>query len=239
MRTFVTGDAHGNHGVLVKLLQKAGVIDSLVLRINRNSIKSIQIGDLMNCIKSSYEDDLFCADNAKEWFDTLIVGNHEAPYLDSGAFNGFHHHPDLDSICEQWKAEGFYQPAIVIGDTLVSHAGVHERYVSDDLNTTYEVIQQAWHDNRRIDIISACGYARHGRDMYGGILWADWVQEPISCRFNQVVGHTPGDDVRTRHCPNGNWQMCIDAGAKLGQRIAGIMLDDAGQVLEVIKADGS
>ena len=88
---FVTPDAHGNRALVEGLLLQADVLahgsgDRLV---RDRSIRSVQLGDLCNCVAASAADELACLAAAREWFDVVLIGNHEHPYFGGPRFAGF------------------------------------------------------------------------------------------------------------------------------------------------------
>ena len=76
----IVPDVHGCLDMAAGLLRKAGALDGDWARINRGELRTVQIGDLLNCVRSSIVDDKRCLDHAREWFDVLLIGNHEHPY---------------------------------------------------------------------------------------------------------------------------------------------------------------
>lgn len=127
----------------------------------------------------------------------------------------------------------FVIPAHAVGDILVSHAGLTSHWLREfmgwDLTAAQiaEYTNRTWGNDPRALIFSAIGRSRGGWEREGGLLWADW-REPKPRHLRQLVGHTVGDEIRTR-----SGATCIDLGAgKYSSRIAGAWIRDGG-VLEV------
>lgn len=105
---------------------------------------------------------------------------------------------------EDWKKLKMYT---VEQDFLLSHAGVHsfllESFMKDGIvpETLQEIVGTiikpatdnalVWASKGSSDAWIQPGWARHGNQIYGGIIWLDWIDEfePIP-NINQIVGHT-------------------------------------------------
>ncbi len=78
---------------------------------------------------------------------------------------------------------------------LLTHAGLHPSFVKNNnpLDSLEMLIDQAKIEilEGAIDPILDAGFARGGRNPFGGITWLDWHEEfEIIPNLNQIVGHT-------------------------------------------------
>ena len=98
------------------------------------------------------------------------------------------------------------QPNEDRNEWLVSHAGLHPYFVHPFHGWSRKFMQEqcdeALHKlkfEQNVVPLLQCGRGRGGIARVGGVVWADWNREfePIE-GLNQIVGHTPGDDVRTK-----------------------------------------
>lgn len=186
-RTFVCPDTHGCYPLLLGLLQQAGIVDKIGTRIDYEA-RTVHLGDLANCVARDRDADLRCLRRAASWFDVLIVGNHEYPYLGGSGFAGFMHFPEVERAITRLD----WQPALAVGDTLLTHAGVNPAWaLPDDAAEAEDVLRAAWQTNRTHPYFKQVGAARGGQAMYGGILWSDFDRERRDTAFRQVHGHTP------------------------------------------------
>ncbi len=241
MSTFVVSDIHGNYGALWSLLNQQGLVDDTEERTELGKETFIvSIGDLLNAVLEDVTGDELCASVAETWFDKLIIGNHEWPYLyDTAGFAGYYPHPPLRMLYNMWRRQGFAVPALLVGDTLLTHAGwAFKTY--EHAHDTYAAIMHAWEtypDNDQAQIFEAVGYARGGFAPNGGILWSDFRSEPKHKGFSQVVGHTPMPEgpILYERSSNGTFTLNIDCGCKGGGVPAGVWLDDEGQIVKLAK----
>jgi len=241
MSTFVVSDIHGNVAALWALLNQEGLVgDTEELTELGETTTIVSIGDLLNAVLEDVTGDEMCAHVAPKWFDHLIVGNHEWPYLhDTATFSGYYGHPPLRSQYNAWRRSGFVVPALLVGETLLSHAGW--AFTGDwTAEEAYLAIEKAWQEypNWRNYVLDAIGWARGGRAEVGGILWSDFRSEKKNKRFSQVVGHTPmpeGPVLYERQ--DGTFTLNIDTGCKGGGRPSGVWLDDDGRIEKIISLE--
>lgn len=245
MRTFVVGDAHGRHRLVRRLLEEAGIVDGQGARIRERGVATVQTGDLIHATAETRLDDAAILRNANAWFDVCLVGNHEYPYLGGFGFGGFCRLNEIDRLVYNVS----WHPAVAIGGTLVTHAGVAELLGvrSSSASAAARELAEAWLADRQHPFFAACSPARAGgKDFVGGILWKDW-REQRSLEFSQVHGHTPQPDgpvfVGDREgvfCAN------LDVGARARglwlsdrrpSRVCGLWLDDDGRPGDYVVAE--
>lgn len=235
MRTFVVSDAHGRHREVRALLRAAGIVDEQGRRVRDAEVRTVQVGDLVNATRSTREDDVAILGYAHGWFDVLLIGNHEYPYLGGYAFGGFEAFPDVRSAVEALP----WRPAVAVGGTLVTHAGVAELIgvQSSSAGEAAVEIAEAWLADPGHPFFAACSPARAGgRQMVGGVLWRD-ASEPRSLAFPQVHGHTPRQDgPEFVGDPSGSWCANLDVGARSG-RVSGLWLDERGAPIRALLAE--
>lgn len=112
-----------------------------------------------------------------------------------------------------------------VGDEniLVTHSGLHDFYFKQNGNNiglVREAIEAQYNDlfvsnfKARHPMINACGSARNGMALYGGIMWRDDISEPTVAPLNQIYGHTAmeGVAVYTRHMIDDKayFNLCLD-----------------------------
>lgn len=235
-RCFAVADAHGNWSAVEGLLADEGLIeieDDSVRRVAQD-VLLVQLGDLMNCVYESVDNDLNAMREAVQLFDVLLPGNHEFPYWPGGLdyrFSGFHWDQRLKDLIIEY--ESFYRPAVAWGNTLLSHAGLSSEYDGqfESASDAERWLDLQWGNLPTAPVFSNIGSSRGGRHRKGGILWSDWSEG--KCKdFNQLVGHSVGDDVRRREHPSkGTVATCIDLGAKrAGSKIAGAWVNRDGSL---------
>lgn len=265
MYTFVTPDIHGRPESLRALLWAAGVIDENGVRLPTKTLfnvpaefMSISLGDLANGVLKDANGDEECLLRADRdnWFDLLIMGNHEGGYIfDNLGFDGYVPVPPVKSLYRSMYMRGKVVPAALVGNTLLTHAGVVEEFQFITAREAFRAIMDVWERyNNSVNydekwefarygipkplILEAVAKKRGGNAPFGGILWADW-REPKNFNFSQVHGHTPMPEgpVKTNFISNGTYTLNLDAGAKGGMEPWGVWLDAMGDVVEFVKAD--
>lgn len=233
---FVVGDIHGHYESLRELLLAAELIyrDDSLTELGK-LIDKLQIGDLANAVYEDIDGDLKCLQTVFEydWFDFILIGNHEAPlFMESPPFGGYYKDDAVATAYRRLGHHGKLLPSFVVGDTLISHAGVAKKFSYANVDEAHEVIQKEFEmvtiERGHSLLLNGIGRSRGGRDTSGGILWCDWM-EAKSPNYNQIVGHTPQAKIQKRNYPStGNWSVCVDVGAKSGNKPIGLWLDSDG-----------
>lgn len=235
MRYFVVPDLHGRMSLASGLLFEAGLIDERGVRVSRDDVRVVQLGDLANCCAGDRDRDLALLRKARAWFDVILVGNHEHPYFGGPRFNGFF---PLNEV-EQAIRNLSWRPAYAVGGTLLTHAGVtpgwFKGFGGNDLGAAdaEAILNAAWKANpARSPFFATISYARGGYAKNGGVIWSDWNRERRDYRFSQVHGHTPvASGPKKRQSPKrGTFAINLDVGGHGPvSRIVGLWLDEDGK----------
>ncbi len=153
--------------------------------------------------------------------DEIIIGNHDIPYYFPHRLHtwgcGFTRDKKLevDKHIQRKQLEQFRLWVWVDG-WLCSHAGFAKCYAG-----LYEGFTEAEHTLRLATLLRGCsepeiysvGRERGGKQQFGGILWQDWdALQPLS-GLKQLVGHTQGRSVRSKHTHDSQ-NYCIDTGLR-------------------------
>lgn len=214
MKIFVISDCHGNIEGLQRALHKAGITDKHGNRQLARRHHVVQLGDLANCVEDSKEGDLACLDLVGNVIDSMLIGNHEMPYLDmDNSFGGFHAYEEVADKIFELIDRDLLGPSVLVHKTLISHAGITAQLLPPYFETAKEVqnkIDYEWSKKNWNNVwFKACGHARGGRYATGGMLWCDFHMEIMPTPFPQIVGHTVGKIPRMK-----DNILCIDVGAK-------------------------
>ena len=242
---FLVPDIHGELDICAGLLRQEGILNDQWERIDNDTF-TVQMGDFLNCVVSSLVNDNRCLDHS-EWFDFLLVGNHEHPYFGGPAFSGFFKDPVMVHRLRLLDSMERYKVAVDCDGILVTHAGV-----TTDL---FDALQQEgvkaskiadalnglWKMDKTAHPFSSISWNRGGPYKTGGILWADW-KEYKTPKLTQIVGHSVGPEVRLQYkgsqrevtlkgVNRAEWNLweaiCIDLGAgKHSDRIIGAWIKD-------------
>ena len=110
---------------------------------------------------------------------------------------------------EHWRR---FRLATVEQGWLLSHAGFHPSWIAG-LNTE-EILKRCDDALRKasrgvIDPLLGVGEDRLGLQAVGGVLWMDWGSLVPIPGIHQIVGHTPGAEVREKSTPESR-NYCLD-----------------------------
>jgi len=155
----------------------------------------------------------------EEFDDIFLLGNHDAAYM-------FPRDPQL--FCpgftpakargigeilrpEHWKR---FRLAHAEQAWLMSHAGFHPVWIKEPtveriLNRCDQAMQRA--KRHVVDPVLGAGEDRGCLQRFGGPPWMDWKNLIPIPGINQMVGHTPGNEVRENTAPDSR-NYCIDVG---------------------------
>ena len=149
--------------------------------------------------------------------DVMLLGNHDAAYL----------FPNLDALyCPGFtkaKARAIHEIltpkhwqrfklAHVEQGWLLSHAGFHPHWTkTPTLKRIIAVGDGAMKKAARgvFDPLLGAGIDREGGQPFGGPLWMDWDSLVPIPDIHQIVGHTPGSEVREKQGRNSR-NYCLD-----------------------------
>lgn len=236
MKYFVIPDLHGRHDLLTGLLDQEKIPDARHMRFSKG-VHVVQLGDLANCVRESLHDDMQSLQLASERVDTVLVGNHEAPYFGCPEFVGFSFFPEIRLALD--RLGDHLQICLLVGETLLTHAGVTDEWGFATAEEAAAEIEARWSASETDELFSRIGRTRGGFHPFGGILWSDFFQEPRAS-FRQVHGHTPipgGPGVKNGAADDfwgsgrSSWQGAInlDVGCgKFSTRLVGLWLNEDG-----------
>lgn len=138
--------------------------------------------------------------------DVFLLGNHDAAYLcpESAALYcpGFTQ-AKARAIHEVLRPEHWrrLRLATVEQGWLISHAGFHPSWIADlTVDELLETCERALRNAAWgvVDPILGIGRDRSGLQAVGGPLWMDWGSLVPIPGIHQIVGHTPGAEVREK-----------------------------------------
>ena len=240
MRNLVIGDVHGHFKNLRTLLLEQGAINESNERINKDTLKVYCTGDLIDGGVNRMGDFLLL-DYIEEWFDEVVIGNHEYSFLGGPQFHGLrmHDRPFQLKLLEL-EERGIYVPATKVNDYLLVHAGLSNRWNFKTVDEALSVIKLSWDTVQDLtdempvlDWIGSMRAPKFG-DPVGGIFWLDW-DEPRNILISQVVGHsTRLDGPIVKRYLNGSvehWN--IDVGGKFGVGLGGIIIEEGEPTIPV------
>lgn len=230
-KTVVVPDVHGEWELLRDLLLAAGAIDEQLERVP--GIRVVGVGDLVHGTLASEERDMKTLEQATRWLDSSLLGNHEAALLGMTEFDGVWRGGPVVSAVRSLCFRGFFTPALLEGQTLLTHAGVAPEFAGATAEETYELIQAAWMSDQHSPLFGAISSSKRTDypDETGGILWLDW-DEARSRDFSQIVGHSPRAEAELQE--HGEiFHLNVDAGSRAGRRLTAALLED-GEPVELV-----
>jgi hypothetical protein len=239
LKHLIVGDVHGYHHNLRKFLVEQGVVNKRGEAINRDEFKVYCTGDL---IDGNYnrQGDLLNLEYAKEWFDAVLLGNHEYAFIGGNEFGGRRRY-DRTTLMKllQLVSDGLYVPAALVHGHLLVHGGFSDLFNFTSADDAYAYILAMWAAADELDeeipIFKWQGSARSYNygDPTGGIFELDWTEDR-NPHFPQVVGHsTYYTGPIMKEYENGIRHWNIDVGGKTGDCVGGIILDDATSEIEI------
>lgn len=149
--------------------------------------------------------------------DVMLLGNHDAAYMfaqvDAMYCPGFTK-AKAKAINEILKPRHWqrFKLAHIEQGWLLSHAGFHPTWTRTPTTKRFiedcaDVLEKA--ARGVVDPLLGCGYDRGGPQPIGGPLWLDWDSLVPIRGINQIVGHTPGTEVRERRSKDSR-NYCLD-----------------------------
>ena len=212
MKVYLISDCHGNIDGLMRALEKKGIVDKHGNRQLPRRHEVISIGDLANCVGDSIEGDKACLSLVGDVIDSMLIGNHEIPYIDpANKFWGFVWDEEINNQIEALMSDDLIGASYLFDKTLITHAGLSKSMMSVSMtaNEAQMHIETQWEGrNFGHGFLSSIGRARGGMNQCGGILWCDFDREFIPTDFPQIMGHTP------KYVRMKDNALCIDVGAK-------------------------
>jgi hypothetical protein len=179
------------------------LVESIV-RSHPDATNIVSLGDWFDNWNDTYRENYETADYVKfklndpKW--TFLWGNHDISYAFTSPVSVCSGYTQEKAISikevlkgRDWDKFKFHH---WIGDTLLTHAGLHNSYVPSDgkIMEMLLVEEDRAQENLRRGIehwFYGAGRARGGPRPFGGILWCDANQEFIPVKgLNQIFGHT-------------------------------------------------
>ena len=175
-------------------------------------------------------------DRMEKTDDIFLLGNHDVPYM-------FPRSPQLHcpgftaakarGIGEILRPAHWQRLRLAHAEQgwLLSHAGFHPVWIKQP--TVGRILQRCdqamQHAKRRVvDPILGAGEDRGGLQRIGGPLWMDWDNLVPIAGINQIVGHTPGSEVREKRT-TASRNYCLDVGNGV---VAGILANGKLEILD-------
>jgi len=138
--------------------------------------------------------------------DIFLLGNHDIPYMfpnDPYYFCSGFTRAKSKTIRQILRSEHWERFKLAHAEQgwLMSHAGFHPFWVREP--TVEKILKRCELALRRAkqhtdDPLLGAGKERGGSQHVGGLLWMDWQSLVPINGINQIVGHSPGDDVRVK-----------------------------------------
>lgn len=170
--------------------------------------------------------------------DIFLLGNHDISYMfpNSPHFvsSGFSHEKSkaIQRILrpEHWER---FKIAHAEQGWLMSHAGFHPFWVKDPsvkklLKRCEMALSRA--KNHMEDPLLGAGKERGGEQHLGGPLWMDWQTLVPIPGINQIVGHSPAEDVRAKITSDSK-NICLE----VENELAAALVEDG--ALTILRAD--
>jgi hypothetical protein len=219
MKTLVIPDVHNRIGLAERIALDFGAdCDSVVF-----------LGDYFD----DFNDTPVDAAETAEWLvrsmsyknRVHLLGNHDITYLVSSIYTcSGYTWKKKDEIQHIFKAKKWslnigenIKLYHWVGDVLLTHAGLSQHFwekISGQKEFDKKMFEkimgeaQGALERREFHPVLSAGYARRGRQQFGGILWNDYNDEfmPIS-GLSQIFAHTPDYSPRQSQCSE---NYCID-----------------------------
>lgn len=186
--------------------------------------------------------DLLIFEYIRDWFDEVVIGNHELPFFGGPGFTGLRSHDrELRRNLLQLEYEGKYVPSTVVDDYLLVHGGLSNRWGFQKADDANDIIRMMWSQSqeqtKEVPILDWIGPGRTGAkwaDETGGIFWLDW-SEDRNTNFNQIVGHSTitSGPVRASYKKKGTEHWNIDVGGKYGIGLGGVLVEQGKPTLPI------
>lgn len=198
---FVVADIHGRIDLLLRLLEKAGIVEyrnGAHHRV-RYDVEVVQTGDLVSLNRNTEQHDLVAVLRAPLYIDTFLWGNHDYAMMDPERHSFAWYLPPTGALRERLEAMP-HNFALLRHGHIITHAGLHSNVVPPqppdvEMDTYLEGLVAGLNvkgeEARTIDHpeINNCSHWNGGRHEWSGLLWRR-PQEGLAL-LPQVFGHTP------------------------------------------------
>lgn len=224
---FIHGDNQYGYERAFALLKEEGFIleDSDEEFRCREEVPLVHIGDNGDYYRNTTLRDQKSWEVLHEFYDEMLIGNHEAAVLFGMELGGFWSPSHIcKDIIHATFASGKLKFATSYDGFLITHAGVHPNFEDDlpeDPVKAAEQLNELGRENPHAQIFAFIGAIRGGWQSYGGIFWRD-ADEALSEKWPQIFGHSRLPIPQTFNVNSENVSYGIDVGYPDNGRIAGI-----------------
>lgn len=225
---FVHGDnQYGYERAFALLKQEEFVVGNDPICRANVDIPLIHIGDNGDYYWGTELRDQRAWENLPEFYDEILMGNHEAAVLFGMELGGYSV-PNKETIAimqENWES-GKLKIATSYDGFLITHAGIHPSFEDDIPEDPVKAAEFLNNLPTNHPIICSIGARRGGYQPCGGVLWRD-ITEAISNKWPQIHGHSRVENAHGYNSTigggNTNTQhYAIDVGYPKNGGIAGI-----------------
>ena len=170
----------------------------------------VQVGDVFDAFHDTPEDAQYTAEWLKHSITKTnrihLLGNHDLPYHPCSTAGALMYdcpgyskekHAAVKKVMafKDWEHLHIYH---VAHGWLVTHAGLHPRFLYDTKNPLEKALVALRRTTERFEnrlwdyLLGGIGMARCGHDQTGGVVWLDHFEEAKAIEgLNQVYGHSP------------------------------------------------
>lgn len=138
---------------------------------------------------------------------TLLLGNHDIQYIYDEAFHCSRYMYSASIRLSRVFKENIalFEKVHYFKKILFTHAGITKEWLLTSFDNIQNIdVVQAINESQDTKALFACGIARWGPELYGGIFWADRreFENPLE-GWIQVAGHSRVPEITVKHGENG------------------------------------
>jgi hypothetical protein len=214
-KILVISDVHNRVDKVSSIIKKNNDVDSIVF-----------LGDFFDSFGDTLEETITTCIFISEQLDDprvkWVAGNHDIPimYKDIKELRHSKFSYEKAEVSHEILGHKLFQNKLFHYEAgiLFSHAGVHPSFLKTEdyigeLNWLAKECQESLDSGRPHPFLMG-GFARGGKEMFGGITWLDWDDEFIAVpNLSQVVGHSADQKVR-RISGRESVNYCLDTHSK-------------------------
>ena len=238
IKILAIGDIHGNKDTLLNILKKNNLIDTNENWISNNSVKLIQVGDVIDRGAKSLESLLLLRKiqlQAKNGQVIRLLGNHEIMILEDDyrfinkKTDTYEKIKKIKKILQDDIQKGLVKISYSFNNLLFSHAGVTRNFLKKShisILNTQKISQEL--NKRVLNILYTNNYLNDKQIIIDnniylsniGPFWArtsEIFDEFPYNNFIQIIGHTPKNKIK--FSPSGG-AIYIDTGIFINNRLS-------------------